>query len=389
MSKRAAGRVPKKHILEGCSLDLATDAMEMPLSWGAYPSSSRDDRKLNKIVPHDVIEIDDDDDQDEVLVIGEFLSSRIKRQTVKTMNVSKNVIKKPILIIDDDTDVKCQAFKQFDTVRDSSDHHFNKPEILKMTPAIKEQPGKNWVKRIQHEWKVLEKDLPETIYVRIFEDRMDILRAVIIGPAGTPYHDGLFFFDIYFPPTFPLVPPMVHYHSGGLRLNPNLYQCGKVCLSLLNTWPGQGCETWNSSNSTILQVLVSIQALVLNAKPYFNEPGFELSVNTPYGRKESLAYNETAFILSCKTMLYSLRKAPKHFEEFVAGHFRSKGSEILEACIAYMKGAQVGCVFVNGVRDVDSSDKSSSSAFKENLSTIYDQLVMEFTGKGTLSDKLS
>lgn len=184
----------------------------------------------------------------------------------------------------------------------------------------------------------------DTIFVRAYEDRMDLLRAVIMGPAGTPYHDGLFFFDIYFPPQYPNVPPVrfswlqqlisinyfpcffcflrilwwlinslqkVNYRAGGLRLNPNLYACGKVCLSLLNTWTGNGCEKWNPSNSTMLQVLVSIQALVLNAKPYFNEPGYAMQAKTPHGEKKSLSYNEDTFLLSCRTMLYSLRNPPK------------------------------------------------------------------------------
>lgn len=54
---------------------------------------------------------------------------------------------------------------------------------------------------------------------------------------------------------------MVYYYSGGLRINPNLYDCGKVCLSLLNTWTGKGNEKWIPKQSTMLQVLVSIQAL--------------------------------------------------------------------------------------------------------------------------------
>lgn len=37
---------------------------------------------------------------------------------------------------------------------------------------------------------------------------MDLMRAVIIGAAGTPYHDGLFFFDIMFPSTYPQSPPV-------------------------------------------------------------------------------------------------------------------------------------------------------------------------------------
>ena len=103
----------------------------------------------------------------------------------------------------------------------------------------------------------------------------------------------------------------VHYHSGGLRINPNLYNCGKVCLSLLNTWSGSHKEKWIPGVSTILQVLVSIQGLILNAKPYFNEPGYASMSGTPGGESNSLQYNESTFILSLKTMAYNIRRPPK------------------------------------------------------------------------------
>lgn len=38
---------------------------------------------------------------------------------------------------------------------------------------------------------------------------MDLIRAVIIGASGTPYQDGLFFFDFHLPPEFPQVPPVI------------------------------------------------------------------------------------------------------------------------------------------------------------------------------------
>lgn len=103
----------------------------------------------------------------------------------------------------------------------------------------------------------------------------------------------------------------MHYHSGGLRLNPNLYDTGKVCLSLLNTWTGKGSEIWHPSTSSILQVLVSIQGLVLNANPYFNEAGYGKQIGTVEGEKNSLAYAENSFLLSCKSMLYLIRRPPK------------------------------------------------------------------------------
>lgn len=51
----------------------------------------------------------------------------------------------------------------------------------------------------------------ETIYVCAFEERMDLMRAAIVGASGTPYHDGLFFFDICFPPEYPNEPPVRFY----------------------------------------------------------------------------------------------------------------------------------------------------------------------------------
>ncbi|KAJ4726309.1 Ubiquitin-conjugating enzyme like [Melia azedarach] len=276
----------------------------------------------------------------------------------------------------DDILRKFELFKQFDAVEDHSDHHYaSKPSSMK-------QPSSKWVKRIQEEWKILENDLPDTIFVRVYESRMDILRAVIIGAEGTPYHDGLFFFDVFFPSGYPNIPPHVHYHSGGLRLNPNLYNCGKVCLSLLNTWNGQKNEKWIPSVSTMLQVLVSIQALILNEKPYFNEPGYASTTGTPHGELQSQMYNESTFLLSLKTMLYTMRRPPKHFNDFVMGHFCKRAHSILTACKAYMDGAQVGSVVKSGVQNFYQGNKNHSQQFKNSLASYIDLLVKEFTQIG-------
>ncbi|CAI9088658.1 OLC1v1023054C1 [Oldenlandia corymbosa var. corymbosa] len=199
---------------------------------------------------------------------------------------------------------KFETFKRFDMVEDFSDHHFSKNNSST-------KPPREWAKKIQEEWRILEEHLPGQIFVRVYESRMDLLRAVIIGAEGTPYHDGLFFFDVFFPSNYPSVPPLVHYLSRGYRINPNLYNSGKVCLSLLNTWNGSGKEKWIPKQSTILQVLVSIQGLILNTKPYFNEPGYASMSGSPEGEKLSLQYNENTFILSLKTMVGSIRNPPK------------------------------------------------------------------------------
>ncbi|XP_024196279.1 putative ubiquitin-conjugating enzyme E2 38 [Rosa chinensis] len=257
------------------------------------------------------------------------------------------------------------SFKQFDVVMDHSDHQYSDSKCRFIDSTV--------YKKITREWRILEKDLPETIYVRTYETRVDLLRAVIVGAEGTPYEGGLFFFDIKFPDNYPNEPPKVHYRSHGLRLNPNLYETGYVCLSLLNTWFGPG---WDSSQSTILQVLVSIQALVLNDKPYFNEPGTGF-FNRWFGMKdESQIYSGDAFISTCKSTLYLLRNPPKNFEAFTADHFRGRASGILRACKAY---AKVGYYS----KETEASPSSvylvkHSRKFKESMEQLYPQLVEAF-----------
>ncbi|KAK1425011.1 hypothetical protein QVD17_20353 [Tagetes erecta] len=103
----------------------------------------------------------------------------------------------------DDIKQRYDNFKEFDTVTDYSDHFYSKH-----TSSVKiESLPKAWHIRIKKEWKDLKRQLPEGMFVRGYEGRMDLLRAVIIGPQGTPYHDGLFFFDVCFPETYPDTPP--------------------------------------------------------------------------------------------------------------------------------------------------------------------------------------
>ncbi|KAF8558777.1 hypothetical protein OG21DRAFT_1503732 [Imleria badia] len=111
---------------------------------------------------------------------------------------------------------------------------------------------------IAKELAVLTTNLPvawdSSIFLRVDENRVDIIKALIIGPEGTPYQDGCFLFDIFLGPSYNQSPPSVKYmttNGGKYRFNPNLYADGKVCLSLLGTWSGPG---WISGRSTLLQV---------------------------------------------------------------------------------------------------------------------------------------
>ncbi|XP_071715782.1 putative ubiquitin-conjugating enzyme E2 38 isoform X2 [Rutidosis leptorrhynchoides] len=310
---------------------------------------------------------------------GVTITSNVKTVVAQNMNPSYNngssIVGSSSRMARPDNDdvlITYECFNKFDTVVDYSDHFYSKEN------SAMKQPPKKWAKRIQKEWRILENDLPDTIFVRVYESRMDILRAAIIGAEGTPYHDGLFFFDVYFPSDYPNSPPLVKYCSGGLHINPNLYDDGYVCLSLLSTWDGSQ-QSWIPGTSTMLQVLVSIQGLVLNTRPYFNEPGFAHSIGTAHGERRSLEYNEDTLISSLKTMVYTMNKPPKNFEELVVGHFRNRVGDILMACKAYMEGVQVGCFVRGGVQHVDEGDnRSCSTFFKNDISSYIKTLISAF-----------
>ena len=83
------------------------------------------------------------------------------------------------------------------------------------------------------------------------------LQVLITGPEDTPYANGCFEFDVFFPADYPQSPMQVHLVTTGrhtVRFNPNLYNDGKVCLSVLNTWHGRPEEKWNPQASSLLQV---------------------------------------------------------------------------------------------------------------------------------------
>ncbi|KAF9786880.1 hypothetical protein BJ322DRAFT_1052442 [Thelephora terrestris] len=144
---------------------------------------------------------------------------------------------------------------------------------------------------ILKELAVMGTALPPGIWVRVDEVRNDVIKVMIAGPENTPYTGGLFEFDCFLPMQYPNVPPLMTLCTTGegrVRFNPNLYNCGKVCLSLLGTWSGSAEEKWQPRKSTLLQVLVSIQSMILVETPYFNEPGHG---HANPKRRESISYN--------------------------------------------------------------------------------------------------
>ncbi|KAJ7508602.1 hypothetical protein B0H11DRAFT_1848236 [Mycena galericulata] len=175
--------------------------------------------------------------------------------------------------------------------------HFNYKNELKATESATRTP-KNRLHLVK-ELATMATSLPPGIFVRVDEVRNDVLKIMIAGPDDTPYSGGLFEFDCFMPLTYPATPPLMHLRTTGggtVRFNPNLYNSGKVCLSLLGTWPGRPEEQWSSS-STLLQVLVSIQSMILIDAPYYNEPGHGKA--NPKAQV-SIAYNREIALQTCR-----------------------------------------------------------------------------------------
>jgi ubiquitin-protein ligase len=57
------------------------------------------------------------------------------------------------------------------------------------------------------------------------ETRCDLVKVLISGPDDTPYQNGLFEFDVFFPTGYPQSPPKCSFLTtggGNVRFNPNL-----------------------------------------------------------------------------------------------------------------------------------------------------------------------
>lgn len=137
-----------------------------------------------------------------------------------------------------------------------------------MTTFVSKETIQRLLRDIRH---IIKNPLTDQGIYYIHDDS-DMMKgyAMIVGPYDTPYFGGFYFFEFTYPADYPHTPPKVIYctNFNGIRFNPNLYTCGKVCISLLNTWSG---DQWTSCQ-TISTVLLTLCTL-LCSDPLLNEPG--------------------------------------------------------------------------------------------------------------------
>jgi ubiquitin-protein ligase len=153
------------------------------------------------------------------------------------------------------------------------------------------------------------KEVREMVSSLPVSEESSIFVALISGPRGTPYENGLFEFHIKLTDAYPMQSPLCKFIRTGdrsERLHFDLNEKGDVALSLLGTKQG---ESWTATCS-IVELLVSIQDKIFRTVKRFKG---ERNI-----RSHTIRYAIGAM----------LQFPPEGFEEVVKQHFKFKREEI-------------------------------------------------------------
>lgn len=136
------------------------------------------------------------------------------------------------------------------------------------------------------------KPLLENNYLISFDEaNMNRVYTIIKCPYDSVYRHKFVRLDFDIPEDYPHSPPKVTFvNYDSVRIHPNMYEDGKCCSTILNTWPSDN-EKWTSSMG-IETVLLTFHSFFDN-NPYTYEPG---------GRDDS-SYTEYVLFQSWKTCL--------------------------------------------------------------------------------------
>jgi ubiquitin-protein ligase len=132
------------------------------------------------------------------------------------------------------------------------------------------------LKRILIDIIDIKKDPITNAHIHFNEENLYEIDLLLIGPEKTPYYNGFYMFKLNFNDRYPQEPPKVRFLNTfeRVRFHPNLYENGKVCLSILGTWSGPG---WTSV-MTLRSLIISLLSL-LDDIPLRNEPGYETELS--------------------------------------------------------------------------------------------------------------
>lgn len=229
-------------------------------------------------------------------------------------------------------DLQCDSFKFLENNRMTTKYHFEERALASTGPTDAMQR-----KRLAIEASSLMASLSEStpsIFIRFDTDRLDIIKVLIIGPTGTPYANGCFEFDVFFPSDYPTSPMQLFFVTTGfdgskVRFNHHLLSSGEVKLSVLNTDGNR--KHWNR-HVVLRDVLIHIQSLLRNKEPFFENSDNNAIQGTPIGRQKSKDYNALIRRATVRwAMLEQIKNPSPCFE-----HVCSENNLFLNFIITYL-----------------------------------------------------
>jgi len=288
----------------------------------------------------------DADTNDELTIMLTILFDMVKEPYQKYIaDKTKKLILEPVKLLDQDKDKdKNQVVdlkKIYTTAMDKykflSDKISGDGTNYKYNADLKTAGVIKFQKRVKAEYATLIQSVPihydASIFVCADSSNLSAMRVLITGPPDTPYENGCYIFDLHLPNTFPNSPPKALFvNTGGKRINPNLYETGYVCLSLLGTWRGTSpSETWNIATSNLLQLFISIQSQILVDQPFKNEPGYETSTDK-YSIDEYDQHVRLDVMTNSMLDLLVNKDQYPQFKEVINAHFYHKKDAVLKTC---------------------------------------------------------
>lgn len=158
------------------------------------------------------------------------------------------------------------------------------------------------LRRLMAEYKQLTRNPPDGITAGpIDEENFFEWEAVILGPEGTCFEGGVFTAKLTFPPDYPLSPPKMQFTNE--IFHPNIYQDGRVCISILHA-PGIDPMGYESSSERWSPVQ-SVEKVLLSVISMLAEPNDESGANVDAAkmwREDRKKFNEIADKLVRKSL---------------------------------------------------------------------------------------
>jgi ubiquitin-protein ligase len=107
--------------------------------------------------------------------------------------------------------------------------------------------------------------------VLLNEENSNLVHTIMKAPTDSVYKHTFIRLDFEIPSDYPHSPPKVFFiNHDNVRIHPNMYEDGKVCATILGTWPSDN-EKWTSSMGIETTILALMSFFDNN--PYTHEPG--------------------------------------------------------------------------------------------------------------------